>query len=58
MCSTEKAVFRVTEAPFFAKADGVTNDRAAMQAAIDTAFENGGGVVVLDARRRGRADPP
>lgn len=45
---TDRTVFRVSDAPFCAKADGVTNDRAAIQAAIDAAFENGGGTVVLD----------
>lgn len=29
--------------------DGKTNDRAALQKAIDTAFENGGGTVVLES---------
>lgn len=41
----------VTEAPFFAKGDGKTNDSAAIQSAIDYAYENGGGTVVLTEDR-------
>lgn len=45
---TEKTV-RVTEAPFFAAADGKTNDREAIQNAIDFIYKEGGGTVILDA---------
>jgi len=43
--------YRITDAPFSAIGDGVTNDRAAIQSAIDTAYENGGGTVVIPANR-------
>ena len=39
----------VCSPPFNAKGDGATNDRAAIQSAIDFAYKNGGGTVALDA---------
>lgn len=39
----------VTDAPYCAKGDGVTNDRPAIQAAINDAYSHGGGTVVLTA---------
>ena len=42
-------IYYVDEAPFSAAGDGKTNDRDAVQRALDTAFENGGGTVVLSA---------
>ncbi|MBR0121278.1 MAG: hypothetical protein IJM10_05765, partial [Clostridia bacterium] len=39
----------VCSPPFNAKGDGATNDRAAIQSAIDFAYKNGGGTVTLDA---------
>lgn len=39
----------VTEKPFNACADGVTNDREAIQNAIDFVYSKGGGTVVLDS---------
>lgn len=41
------SVYRVDDAPFFARGDGKTNDRESIQRALDAAFENGGGKVVL-----------
>lgn len=41
-------ILRATEPRFGAKADGVTNDRKAIQDALDLAYHNGGGTVVLD----------
>ena len=38
----------VTDAPFNAAGDGQTNDRAAIQAAIDHVYHNGGGTVILN----------
>ena len=42
---------RVTDAPFFAKGDGITNDRQAIQDALDFVYNKGGGTVVLTADR-------
>ena len=41
------ARFFVTDEPFGAKADGMTNDREAIQRAVDAAWCEGGGEVVL-----------
>lgn len=41
--------YYVTDSPFCAKGDGLTNDRAAIQAAIDKAYGEGGGEVILTA---------
>ncbi|MBE6791154.1 MAG: hypothetical protein E7535_08220 [Ruminococcaceae bacterium] len=37
----------VTDPPFCAKGDGKTNDRKAIQAALDLAYSKGGGTVIL-----------
>lgn len=42
-------IYSVTAAPYNAKADGITNDREAIQRAIDDAYKNGGGTVELEA---------
>ena len=42
---------KVTDAPFSAAGDGKTNDRGAIQSAIDYIYKNGGGTVVLTADR-------
>ena len=47
--SDKQFTVRVTDAPFCAKGDGITNDRASIQAAIDCVAANGGGTVILDA---------
>ena len=39
----------VTEAPYNATGDGTTNDREALQKAIDDVYAEGGGVVTLTA---------
>lgn len=44
-----KNIFYVTAAPYCAAGDGITNDRAAIQQAIDDASRAGGGTVVLTA---------
>ena len=41
----------VTDAPYLAAGDGKTNDRAAIQRAIDDVFAAGGGTVLLTAGR-------
>lgn len=46
---SEKVYVKATDSPFNAAADGVTNDRAAIQAAIDYVYSNGGGTVELDS---------
>ncbi len=46
MTENKLTVF-VTDAPYNAKGDGLTNDRAAIQQAIDDVFSQGGGTVVL-----------
>lgn len=40
---------KVTDTPYCAKANGIDNDRAAIQRAIDDVYAAGGGVVELDA---------
>ena len=40
---------RATDSRFGAKGDGIVNDRASIQAAIDYVFSAGGGTVLLDA---------
>ena len=49
MKETPLLTVRVTDPPYFAKGDGVTPDREAIQAAVDDVFRRGGGRVVLDA---------
>ena len=44
----ETLTVRATDAPFNAAGDGKTDDRAAIQAAIDYVHKNGGGTVLLD----------
>lgn len=41
--------YRIDDEPFGAHGDGKTNDRAAIQLAVDTAFSAGGGRVILSA---------
>lgn len=43
------AFYNVKEAPYFAAGDGTTNDRAAIQAALDAAYAAGGGIVFMPA---------
>ncbi|MCQ2462353.1 MAG: glycosyl hydrolase family 28 protein [Clostridia bacterium] len=45
---SDKPEIRVTSSPFLAKADGITNDRKAIQQAIDYVYSLGGGTVILD----------
>lgn len=45
--NTVKKYVSVTDAPFNAKGDGVTNDRESIQKAIDTVYNDGGGTVFL-----------
>ena len=40
-------LLKVTDTPFNAVGDGKTNDRSAIQSAIDYAYLNGGGTVLL-----------
>ena len=42
-------LIRVTAAPYNAKGNGKSDDREAIQAAIDAAYKAGGGTVCLDA---------
>lgn len=42
---------KVTDFPFCAAGDGVTDDRGAIQSAIDYVFSKGGGTVLLDEGR-------
>lgn len=48
---SEQIEIRVTDLPFGALGDGVTNDRKAIQDAIDFVYSNGGGTVVFDKER-------
>lgn len=45
-------VISVSAPPFLAAGDGVTNDRAAIQSAIDAAHAAGGGTVLLEAGKK------
>ena len=47
--NTHAATYDVTEAPFNATGDGVTNDTTAINLALATAYNDGGGTVFLPA---------
>jgi hypothetical protein len=51
-------VFDITKAPFNARADGVTDNAAAIQAAIDAAGAAGGGIVLVPPARLPYASAP
>lgn len=51
MNETKTFTVTVTDAPYCAAGDGKTNDRAAIQRAIDDVYAQGGGVVTLTAGR-------